>query len=93
MDYNLKDFAALIRNKLDGGLVYIINETSDKYSFVAALGKKALDAGFMANKLVNEGASLANGKGGGKPDLAQAGGANNGQIEAICKHIEETILK
>ena len=45
------------------------------------------------DKLVNEGASLANGKGGGKPDLAQAGGANNGQIEAICKHIEETILK
>ena len=78
MDYNLKDFAALIRNKLDGGLVYIVNETQDKYSFVAALGKKALDAGLMANKLVNEGASMANGKGGGKPDLAQAGGINNG---------------
>ena len=36
---------------------------------------------------------MANGKGGGKPDLAQAGGINNGQIETICKHIEETILK
>ena len=92
LDYNLKDFASLIRNKLDGGLVYIINETADKYAFVAGVGKKALDAGFNASKLVNEGAAMANGKGGGKPDLAQAGGVNNGQIDSIVSHIEQTVL-
>ena len=92
LDYNLKDFASLIRNKLDGGLVYIINETADKYAFVAGVGKKALDAGYNASKLVNEGAAMANGKGGGKPDLAQAGGVNNGQIDSIVSHIEQTVL-
>ena len=35
---------------------------------------------------------MANGKGGGKPDLAQAGGVNNGQIDSIVSHIEQTVL-
>lgn len=89
LDYNLKDFATMIRNKLDGGLVYIINELPDKYQFVAGLGQNALDAGLKANELVNKGAAMANGKGGGKPDLAQAGGVNSGNIDEII----DTILK
>lgn len=91
LDYDLKSFAAMIRNKIDGGLVYILNELNEKYQFVAAVGQKALDAGFKANILVNEGAAMANGKGGGKPDLAQAGGINNGKLEEIAKAIEDKI--
>ena len=90
-DYNLKDFASMLRNKLDGGLVYIVNELDDKYQFVAGLGQKALDAGLKANDLVNLGASMADGKGGGKPDLAQAGGVNKGNIDEIIKTIESEI--
>lgn len=88
MDYDLKSFASLIKNKLDGGLVYIINEAGEKYQFVASVGQKALDAGLKANELVNAGAALANGKGGGKPDLAQAGGVNNGKSHEIAQLIE-----
>ena len=87
LDYNLKDFATMIRNKLDGGLVYIVNELDDKYQFVAGVGQKALDAGFKANELVNKGAAMADGKGGGKPDLAQAGGVNKGNIDEIVDAI------
>ena len=91
LDYNLKDFASMLRNKLDGGLVFIVNELQDKYQFVAALGNKSIDCGYKANELVNLGASLADGKGGGKPDLAQAGGVNKGNIEDIVKAIESKI--
>ena len=87
LDYNLKDFATMLRNKLDGGLVYIVNELDDKYQFVAGVGKNALDAGLNANDLVKLGASLADGKGGGKPDLAQAGGVNKGNVDEILKVI------
>ena len=87
LNYNLKDFATMLRNKLDGGLVYIVNELDDKYQFVAGVGKNALDAGLNANDLVKLGASLADGKGGGKPDLAQAGGVNKGNVDEILKVI------
>ena len=88
LEYDLKSFASMIRNKFDGGLCYIVNEKGDKYQFVAACGEKAVAEGFKANELANFGASLAGGKGGGKPDLAQAGGSNNGKIESIIKEIE-----
>ena len=90
-DYNLKDFASAIRNKLDGGLVFILNETSDKYSFVACLGKKAIEKGFKANELVSNAAAKVNGKGGGKPDMAQAGGANMGNHEDILNSVKSLL--
>ena len=91
LDYNLKDFAALLRSKCNGGLVFLLNETADKYSYVAALGKAALDAGFSANDFVRQASALANGKGGGKPDLAQAGSGNAGNAEEILKSVKTKV--
>ncbi|MBQ1477806.1 MAG: alanine--tRNA ligase [Erysipelotrichaceae bacterium] len=86
-EYNMKDYAAMLRNKLDGGMVFLLNETSDKYSYVAALGNKAIEKGLKAGDLVREASALANGKGGGKPDLAQAGSGNAGNAEEILKWV------
>lgn len=91
LDYDLKSFASMIRNKIDNGLVYILNDAGEKYQFVVATGQKALDAGFKANELVNKGAAMANGKGGGKPDLAQAGGVNNGELSKIADAMENLL--
>ena len=81
----------MIRNKINEGLVFIINVNEDKYQFVASLGKLAIDFGFSANDLVKLAASLADGKGGGKSDLAQAGGINKGNIDDIEKALLEKI--
>ena len=93
LDYNLKDFASMLRNKLDNGVVYLINELDDKYQFVCAVGKTALESGINANDLVKLGAAMADGKGGGKPDLAQAGGMNSGNIDIILEKVKENINK
>ena len=91
LDYNLKDFATLLRNKLDGGIVFIVNENADKYQFVAGVGKVAQEKGYNANDLVKLAASMADGKGGGKPDLAQAGGVNNNNAMEIVNAIIEKL--
>ena len=91
LEYNLKDFATILRNKLNDGVVFIINEVDDKYQFVAALGKSAIEKGLSANELVKIASSMADGKGGGKPDLAQAGGTNNGKIDEIIATITSKI--
>ncbi|MDO4500613.1 MAG: alanine--tRNA ligase [Erysipelotrichaceae bacterium] len=88
-EYNLKDYATAIKNKLDGGAVFIGNATDEKYSFVCALGEKAIAAGLEAGNIVKEAALLANGKGGGKKDMAQSGGVNNGQMDAIIAKVNE----
>lgn len=73
---NLKDYATSIKNKLNGGLVFIINKNDDKLSLVASCGKAALDNGIKCGEIISKACALANGKGGGKPDLAQGGGSN-----------------
>ena len=73
---NLKDYATSIKNKLNGGFVFIVNKNDDKLSLVASCGKAALDNGIKCGEIISKACALANGKGGGKPDLAQGGGSN-----------------
>ncbi|MBR5754910.1 MAG: hypothetical protein IKX97_03690, partial [Erysipelotrichaceae bacterium] len=72
---NLKDYANSIRNKLDGGFVFVVNRNEDRLSMVASAGNKALENGINCGQVISKACSTANGKGGGKPDLAQGGGS------------------
>ena len=87
---NLKDYASGIRNKLDGGFVFIINTNEDKLSMVASCGKKANDAGIKCGEIISKACALANGKGGGKDDMAQGGGALI-DPEIIIKEVENLL--
>lgn len=89
ISYNLKNYANLLKQKLNEGLVFIGNENEDKYSFVCAIGKNGLDNGLDAGQIVKKAAELCNGKGGGKKDLAQSGGSNTGNMPQIIATIEE----
>ncbi len=89
LQYNAKNFADGIKNKLNGGAVFIGNNNGEKYSFVCALGDKAIACGLDAGNIVKQAASLCDGKGGGKKDLAQSGGVNNGKMDAILNTVKE----
>ncbi len=89
LQYNAKNFAEGIKNKLNGGAVFIGNNNGEKYSFVCALGDKAIACGLDAGNIVKQAASLCDGKGGGKKDLAQSGGVNNGEMDAILNTVKE----
>ena len=92
LNYNLKDFSNILKNKIDEGLVFILNETSDKYQFVSALGKNAISCSLSANDLIKLACSINDGKGGGKADLAQGAGLNNGKIDEILSAILNKIV-
>ena len=73
---NLKDYATSLRNKIDNGFVFIVNSNDDKLSMVASAGENALNNGIKCGEIISKVCVIANGKGGGKPDLAQGGGSN-----------------
>ena len=87
---NLKDYAVGIRNKLNDGFVFIINDNEGKLSMIAAAGKNALDAGIKCGEVISKVCTLANGRGGGKPDLAQGGGSNT-DTDLIIKEVENLL--
>lgn len=87
---NLKDYASGIRNKLNGGFVFIVNRNDEKLSMVAAAGKTAMDNGIKCGEIISKACALANGKGGGKPDLAQGGGTST-DPQMILNEVENML--
>jgi alanyl-tRNA synthetase len=71
----LRDSAEQLRNKLGSGVVVLALNEGDRVSIVAAVSKDLVGR-VKAGELVNKIAAYVGGKGGGRPDMAMAGGTN-----------------
>ncbi|SDJ10957.1 alanyl-tRNA synthetase [Actinokineospora alba] len=83
---DLRSLASEVRNRLGSrpGVVALFSVVDGKVAFVVATTSTARDNGLAAGKLVPSFASAIDARGGGKPDLAQGGGANaDGIGEAV----------
>ena len=73
---DLRNVADFLIDKLDGGVIVLAAVNDGKVSLVVKADKKAVSTGVHAGKIVKEIAKLVGGGGGGRPDMAQAGGKN-----------------
>ena len=70
---DLRNLADTFRSKLKSGVVVLGTAMDGKVTLLVAVTKDLVDR-IPANKLISHLAPIVGGKGGGKPDLAQAGG-------------------
>ena len=91
VDGNLKEYAETLRNKLEDSIVFLTSNVNDKLTFVCACSKKAVNAGIKAGDLVKKAAEVTNGKGGGRPDIAQAGGKDLDKVTEAINLVKEII--
>ncbi|HET7434725.1 MAG TPA: alanine--tRNA ligase [Thermoanaerobaculia bacterium] len=70
---DLRNLADTFRSKLKSGVVVLGSSAEGKVTLLTAVTKDLLDR-VQANTLIAKLAPIVGGKGGGKPDLAQAGG-------------------
>ena len=91
------DMAALrkvmdgLRDKLPDGAILLAAAQEDKVQFVISLSPAAQERGLHAGKLIKEVASVCGGSGGGRPDMAQAGGKDSAPetiSAALAKGVE-----
>ena len=87
----LKDYAEILRNKLKSGAVLVSNESDDKLTFVCAMSKDVIDLGLKAGDIIKKVAEITDGKGGGKPDMAQGGGKDITKLDEAIKEVENII--
>ena len=86
----LRDVAEDLRTKIGSGVVVLGTEHEGKVFLVATVTAD-LTARFHAGKIIGELAKIVGGKGGGRPDLAQAGGPEAARLdEALAKAYELT---
>ena len=86
----LRNLADLLRDKLTVGVIVLgAKIADDKVNFVVMATKDAVAKGIHAGNIIKETAKVAGGGGGGRPDMAQAGGKNPEKItEALTMAIE-----
>ncbi|MBT8148178.1 MAG: alanine--tRNA ligase [Gammaproteobacteria bacterium] len=85
---SLRDTVDQLKNKLgDGSVIVLASEEGDKVNLVAGVSKDLTDK-IKAGELVNMVASQVGGKGGGRPDMAMAGGNNPAGIPAALQSVE-----
>jgi alanyl-tRNA synthetase len=86
----LRDVADQITEKLGSGVVVLASAGESNVSLVASVSKD-LTKKYHAGNIIKELARMVGGGGGGRPDFAQAGGKEPGQIAAALKRAEEII--
>jgi alanyl-tRNA synthetase len=82
---DLRNFADELRAKIKSGVIVLGSATDGKVTLLTAVTKDLLDR-VQANTLIGKLAPIVGGKGGGKPDLAQAGGKDADKLnEALAR--------
>ena len=76
----LRAVADTLRDRLGSGIVSVGSVVDGKVNLIAAVTKD-LTKRFQAGKLIQEMAKLVGGRGGGRPDLAQAGGPDVARVD------------
>ena len=89
----LKPMADDLKKRLGSGIVALVSAQDGKASLVVGVTDDLIEK-FDAIELVRVGALALGGKGGGgRPDMAQAGGPNDSETEVALSSIEGAIAE
>ena len=92
LDMNsLRNLGDEIRNRLGSGVLVLASVLEDKISFVAMVTKDLYSKWISSGNIIKEVAKATGGSGGGRPDMAQAGGKYIDKIEAALGLVPELI--
>ena len=90
---SLRDLGDKVRNKLGLGVVVLASEINGKVNLIVMATKNSLDKGVHSGKIIKEVAQVVNGGGGGRPDIAQAGGKTPEKIDEALQKAKEVLEK
>lgn len=87
----LRDLGDQLKEKLGDGVVVLASAKDGKVSLLAMVTDAAQKAGAHAGNLIKGMAAIVGGGGGGRPNMAQAGGRNPEKIEEALKAAAEIL--
>lgn len=85
----LRNLGDSIKGKIGSGVVALASNKDGKVSFIVTATNDAVKAGIHSGNIIKNAAPLLGGGGGGRPDMAQAGGKNPEGIEKALRKVEE----
>lgn len=85
----LRELGDKVKDKIGSGLVVLGSSTADKVQFLAMATKDAVSKGVHCGNIIKQIAKIAGGGGGGRPDMAQAGGKLPEKLEDAVREVEK----
>ncbi|MDO8723013.1 MAG: alanine--tRNA ligase [Syntrophales bacterium] len=86
----LRDFGDKLRDRLPSGIILLGSETDGK-AMLLCIVTKDLTARYHAGRIIKELAPLVGGSGGGRPDMAQAGGSAPENLGQALAKLQEML--
>ena len=87
----LREMADVIRDKLKSVILVLGTVFEGRPVFLAAVTSDLVARGYDAGKIVKEVARVTGGGGGGKPNLAQAGGKDKTKLDEALRLVKTLI--
>ncbi|KGX88969.1 alanine--tRNA ligase [Pontibacillus litoralis] len=75
-----------LKQKVSSGIILLAAVNNGKVQLAAGVSKDLMERGFHAGHLIKEAATRCGGGGGGRPDMAQAGGKNPEQVTEALQY-------
>jgi alanyl-tRNA synthetase len=89
----LREMADWFRDKMGDSVIVLGTLVDDQPRFIAATTKALTKQGVHAGNLVREVAQVVGGGGGGRPDMAQAGGRDGSKMDAALSKAREVAAR
>lgn len=80
-----------VKNRVNEGIIVLGSVSGGKVQLVASVSPRFVKAGLHAGRLVKEVATRCGGGGGGRPDLAQAGGKQPEKLDEALRAVPDWI--
>lgn len=96
---NVKDMNQLrnmvddLKQKLGSGIILLAAENNQKVQLAAGVSKDLIQRGLHAGNLIKQAAQVCGGGGGGRPDMAQAGGKDPDKIDEALLFAKQYVIE
>ncbi|WP_299055094.1 alanine--tRNA ligase [uncultured Eubacterium sp.] len=87
----LRNLGDQLKEKMGGGVVVIVSTTNDKANVIVMANNDAISKGAHAGNMIKEIAKCVGGGGGGRPNMAQAGGKNPAGADMAIEKAKEIL--
>ncbi|MCF0230340.1 MAG: alanine--tRNA ligase, partial [Parasporobacterium sp.] len=85
----LRDLGDDIKSQIGEGVVVLASEADGKVNLIVTATEGAIAKGAHAGNIIKQIAPMVGGGGGGRPNMAQAGGKNPAGIDAMLEKVKE----
>ncbi len=87
----LRDLGDQLKEKLESGIIVLASVKDEKVNLIAMATEDAMKKGAHAGNLIKGIAALVGGGGGGRPNMAQAGGKNPDGVDAALEKAKDLV--